>query len=128
MKIDEALDIVDKVISDNIQQCAVLGRGFASQNILAQMRNLVELVSLKAFLQGENAEVDYCLIKKANAHVKGKGDLAFLGRFHKLLQVSLVRSATSNRDEDALSSRYLVGDFNGDGQVELMNYGYNCYN
>ena len=27
MKIDEALDIVDKVISDNIQQCAVLGRG-----------------------------------------------------------------------------------------------------
>ena len=21
-----------------------------------------------------------------------------------------------------------MGDFNGDGQVELMNYGYNCYN
>ena len=66
MKIDEALDIVDKVISDNIQQCAVLGRGFASQNILAQMRNLVELVSLKAFLQGENAEVDYCLMIYSN--------------------------------------------------------------
>ena len=42
--------------------------------------------------------------------------------------LTIVRSATSNRDEDALSSRYLVGDFNGDGQVELMNYGYNCYN
>ena len=42
--------------------------------------------------------------------------------------LTIVRSATSNRDEDALSSRYLVGDFNGDGQMELMNYGYDCYN
>ena len=23
---------------------------------------------------------------------------------------------------------HVLGDFNGDGQVELMNYGYNCYN
>ncbi len=37
-------------------------------------------------------------------------------------------SATSNKEEDATSSRYIVGDFNGDGQMELMNYGYNCYN
>ncbi len=37
------------------------------------------------------------------------------------------RSSTSNKEEDALSSRYIVGDFNGDGQMELMNYGYNCY-
>ena len=106
MKIDEALDIVDKVISDNIQQCAVLGRGFASQNILAQMRNLVELVSLKAFLQGENAEVDYCLIKKANAHVKGKGDLAFLGRFHKLLQVSASHYTLDQGNSERLMLKY----------------------
>lgn len=38
-----------------------------------------------------------------------------------------VASATSNREEDALWWRYVPGDFNGDGQVELMNYGYNCY-
>ena len=41
--------------------------------------------------------------------------------------LTIVHSATSNRDEDAFSYRYLVGDFNGDGQMELMNYGYNCY-
>ncbi len=41
-----------------------------------------------------------------------------------LTQVSV---ATSNREEDGLSSRYMLGDFNGDGQLELMNYGYNCY-
>ncbi|MDR1716872.1 MAG: FG-GAP-like repeat-containing protein, partial [Prevotella sp.] len=38
-----------------------------------------------------------------------------------------VASATSNREEDALSSRFVLGDFDGDGQPELMNYGYNCY-
>ncbi|WP_291582855.1 FG-GAP-like repeat-containing protein [Bacteroides sp.] len=38
-----------------------------------------------------------------------------------------VRHATSNIEDDALSSRYMVGDFNGDGQAELMNFGYNCY-
>ncbi|GAB6012759.1 FG-GAP-like repeat-containing protein, partial [Viscerimonas tarda] len=34
--------------------------------------------------------------------------------------------STSNRDVDAKSSHYVLGDFNGDGQVELVNYGYNC--
>jgi|GEM_PF-120694 len=42
-----------------------------------------------------------------------------------LTQVSM---ATSNRDTDGLSSHYMLGDFNGDGQPELMNFGYNCYN
>ncbi|MDR1716436.1 MAG: VCBS repeat-containing protein, partial [Prevotella sp.] len=41
-----------------------------------------------------------------------------------LTQITL---ATSNRDSDALAGRYVLGDFNGDGQPELMNYGYNCY-
>lgn len=39
-----------------------------------------------------------------------------------------VKSATSSKTDDGLSYRYLTGDFNGDGQVELMNYGYDCYN
>jgi hypothetical protein len=39
-----------------------------------------------------------------------------------------VKSATSNKADDAKSDRYLTGDFNGDGQVDLMNYGYDCYN
>ena len=34
--------------------------------------------------------------------------------------------ATSNRQDDALSTRYLTGVFNGLGITELINYGYNC--
>ncbi|MDR0864354.1 MAG: FG-GAP-like repeat-containing protein, partial [Candidatus Symbiothrix sp.] len=42
--------------------------------------------------------------------------------------LSLHKSATSNKDEDASSAFFITGDFNGDGQPELLNYGYDCYN
>lgn len=36
--------------------------------------------------------------------------------------------ATSNREDDAWNNRFLAGDFNGDGYMEVANYGYNCLN
>lgn len=41
--------------------------------------------------------------------------------------LELVKTATSNRKDDVLASRFIVGDFDGDGMSELMNYGFNCY-
>jgi len=38
-----------------------------------------------------------------------------------------VSNSTSNQNSDAKQSHFVLGDFNGDGQLELMNYGYNCY-
>lgn len=38
------------------------------------------------------------------------------------------RVATSNKKDDALSCRYVTGDFDGDGCQELINYGYDCIN
>lgn len=38
-----------------------------------------------------------------------------------------VSTATSLKPDDGMSHRYLAGDFNGDGNIELMNYGYNCF-
>ncbi|MBR4593789.1 MAG: VCBS repeat-containing protein [Bacteroidaceae bacterium] len=37
-----------------------------------------------------------------------------------------VYHATSNNDYDAYSNRYITGDFDGDGRMELINYGYDC--
>lgn len=39
-----------------------------------------------------------------------------------------VKVATSKRENDGLACHYLIGDFNGNGQVELINYGYDCLN
>ena len=39
-----------------------------------------------------------------------------------------VKVATSQNESDGLPSHYILGDFTGSGRIELMNYGYNCYN
>ena len=36
--------------------------------------------------------------------------------------------ATSNSMGDGMAGRFLTGDFDGDGIMELVNYGYNCLN
>ncbi|MBR2195529.1 MAG: VCBS repeat-containing protein [Salinivirgaceae bacterium] len=38
-----------------------------------------------------------------------------------------VKTASSNNEDDALNGYYMTGDFNGDGHIDLVNYGYNCY-
>jgi len=37
-------------------------------------------------------------------------------------------SATSEQSSDMYSSKYITGDFDGDGRTELVNYGYDCVN
>jgi RHS repeat-associated protein len=41
--------------------------------------------------------------------------------------LKLVTSATSGDEINAYNKFFVTGDFNGDGRIELMNYGYNCY-
>jgi RHS repeat-associated protein len=41
--------------------------------------------------------------------------------------VSLEKIAISPNESDTPFSRYVVGDFNGDGRGDLMNFGYDCY-
>ena len=38
-----------------------------------------------------------------------------------------VKTASSNSDGDALNGCFTTGDFDGDGIIEFMNYGYDCY-
>ena len=42
--------------------------------------------------------------------------------------LSLKNTATSVRSEDGLSNRFVTGDFDGDGQTEMLYYGYDCHN
>jgi RHS repeat-associated protein len=43
--------------------------------------------------------------------------------------LELIKSpAISNNEYDAYQKYFITGDFNGDGRIELINYGYDCYN
>lgn len=47
--IDNEILIIDKLINKNLEVFDDSDRGLLSQNILSQLRNFVELISLKAY-------------------------------------------------------------------------------
>src|SRR5207342_1372040 len=63
-------------------------RPLLSQNVLAQLRNLVEGVLVRLHLGTGGASFSYDAVKPALAYVRSQGKLNFLGRFHNLLQIS----------------------------------------
>lgn len=66
------------VLSDN--------RELLSQNVLSQIRNLVEGVAVLFNTKSLNAEFRYDQIESGLAYVKGNGRLNFISRFHTLIQ------------------------------------------
>lgn len=85
--------VAEQVQSANAAICQnidALGkqRSLLSQNVLAQLRNLVEGVLVRLHLGTGDAEFRYDAVKPALAYVRSHGKLNFLGRFHSLLQVS----------------------------------------
>jgi len=63
-------------------------RPLLSQNVLAQLRNLVEGVMVRLHLGTSEAEFSYDVVMPALAFVRGQAKLNFLSRFHSLLQAS----------------------------------------
>lgn len=63
-------------------------RPLLSQNVLAQLRNLVEGVIVRLHQGMDDAEFSFDSVKPALAYVRSQGKLNFLARFHRLLQAS----------------------------------------
>jgi hypothetical protein len=87
------------------QNIAVLrdNRELLSQNVLSQIRNLVEGVAVLFNVRSLNAEFRYDQIESGLAYVKGNGRLNFISRFHNLIQ--------------KIASHYTLG---GDASERLM--------
>jgi len=78
----------DEAICRNIESLADQ-RQLLSQNVLAQLRNLVEGVAVRLHTGSPDAEFNYPAVDPGLAYVRSKAKLNFLGRFHKLLQTSV---------------------------------------
>ena len=63
-------------------------RPLLSQNVLAQLRNLVEGVLVRLHQGTNDVEFTFDAVKPALAYVRSQGKLHFLARFHRLLQAS----------------------------------------
>lgn len=99
---------INEVICQNIAKFDRNERGLLSQNILSQLRNFVEHISLKVLEDFRKQEVDnsYKNIQDALDHIKGKGNLAFLSRFHKLLQISSSHYTLDGNGSERLMLKY----------------------
>lgn len=99
---------IDKTICKNIEKFDAGERGLLSQNILSHLRNFVEHIALKIFEDAKKAKIsnDYENIQNAIEYIKARGDLKFLSRFHKLLQISVSHYTLNEESSERLLLKY----------------------
>ena len=105
-QVDTYIANINKVICSNISAFCNVSRGFLSQNILSQLRNLVEHTALKAFSNGKDIAITYQNIEQANQFVHTKGNLNFLYKFHKLLQITTSHYTLDPENSERLMLKY----------------------
>jgi energy-coupling factor transporter ATP-binding protein EcfA2 len=81
-------------------------RDLLSQNVLAQLRNLVEGVAVRLQLGTSNAEYNYPAIGSGLTFVKGRGQYGFLSKFHKLLEASASHYTMDGDASERLMLKY----------------------
>ena len=85
--ISKQIQSADEAICNNIELLAGQ-RGLLSQNILSQLRNLVEGVAVFIHVGDPNVEFKYERIEPAFIFIKSQAKINFLNKFHKLIQKS----------------------------------------
>ena len=105
-EIDGKIKDVDKIICDNIDKIDVLGRGLASQNILAQTRNLLEYIAIKAYSIEHEIRHDKETNKAAVKYIRTDNKFLFLRKFHCFLQESKSHYTPDNDGAERLALKY----------------------
>lgn len=103
--IDQKIIQIDKSISRNIENLSN-DRGLLSQNILSQLRNLVEAIAVKIFSQGNNIELTYDNIKSGLEYVRSHGRYKLINRFHRLLQITVSHYTLDEGNSERLMLKY----------------------
>jgi hypothetical protein len=101
--VGEQIESADEAICQNIQ-CLADQRSLLSQNLLAQLRNLVEGIVVRLHAGRSDAEFDYAAVGPGLDFVRANAKLNFLGKFHKLIQ----RSASHYTLEGDASERLML--------------------
>lgn len=107
LKVDQSIIDTNEVICENISNISSDKRGLLSQNILSQLRNLVEYVAIKEYFRKADVNPnDYNLRVEALKGIKSKGNLRFLTHFHDLLQKSVSHYTVDKDGSERLMLKY----------------------
>ena len=87
---DRNIVIISENICKNIASMTDSDRGFVSQNILNNLRNLVEAVDQRIYSEQASITLNkYDDIERSIAYVASRGELKFLNQFHYFLQAAV---------------------------------------
>lgn len=103
--VSEQIQRADNVICRNIESLAD-HRALLSQNVLSQLRNLVEGAAVHLHKRSPDAEFNYAAVEPGLAFVRSKARLNFLGKFHKLIQKSASHYTLDGDASERLMLKY----------------------
>lgn len=103
--VEEQVRSADSVIVQNIETLTD-DRGFLSQNILGQLRNLVEGLIVWASQTSGSGPFDYSEVGDAADYVKATAKFRLLSRFHGLLQASTSHYTLDRDPSERLMLKY----------------------
>lgn len=103
--VSRQIQSADEAICRNIESLADQ-RALLSQNVLAQLRNLVEGVAVRLHTGSPDAEFNYAAVEPALAFVKSEARFNFLGKFHKLIQKSVSHYTLDGDASERLMLKY----------------------
>lgn len=103
--VDEQISNAAGAISSNIATLSH-NRALLAQNILSQLRNLVEGVMVRLHAGRGDVEFQYASVGPALSHVGANGKLNFLKRFHKLVQISASHYTMGGDPSERLMLKY----------------------
>jgi len=103
--VSDQIQSADKAICGNIESLAGQ-RALLSQNVLAQLRNLVEGVAVRLHTGSPNTEFTYRAVGPALDFVRSMGQFNFLGKFHKLIEKSASHFTLDGDASERLMLKY----------------------
>ncbi len=103
--VSKQIQSADEAICWNIESLADQ-RALLSQNVLSQLRNLVEGVAVRLHTGSPDAEFNYDAVDPGLAFVKSKARFNFLGKFHKLIQKSVSHYTLDGDASERLMLKY----------------------
>lgn len=101
----EQIQNSDNAICQNIEVLTEQ-RELLSQNILAQLRNLVESIAVLIHSGNPNNIFNYAAIEPAISYAKSQAHFNILGRLHKLIQISASHYTFDGDDSERLMLKY----------------------
>ena len=111
-KSDTMIGNCDDAICRNLDRVETLERGLLSVNVLSQLRNLVDHISVKVYLKfGKDSVLPkkyYDLIVKGNKFVNSCGQYNIIRQFHELLQISASHYTLDEENSERLMLKYYV--------------------